>query len=61
MSDQLTRIEAKIDRMNSKIDGLCESRASQGAKVDGHATQLALIWTAIFLIAGSAVAAWFKL
>jgi len=61
VSDQLTRIEAKIDRMDEKIDGLCESRASQKSTIEGHSTQLALIWTAIFLIAGSAVAAWFKL
>ena len=61
MSEQLTRIEAKVDRIEDHIVELKESRGEQKAKLEGHSTQIALLWTLVFLIAGSAVAAWFNL
>ena len=60
MSDQLQRIEVKIDRILDDISALKESRGSLKSRIEGHATQLGLLWTLLILSIGGIVAAYFK-
>lgn len=61
MNSQLSRIENKIDRIDDKIEDLKESRGNLKGKLEGHTTQLALIWTLLILAIGGTFAAYYKL
>ena len=60
MLEQLSRIEAKVDRIDGNVNDLRESKGEQSGTIKGHTSQLALLWTITFLIIGGVCAAYFK-
>jgi len=61
VSEQLSRIENKIDKIEEHILELKEGRAAVKARIEGHATQLGLLWTMLILSIGGIITAFFKL
>lgn len=61
MSDQLSRIETKVDKIAEDVALLREGRVENKTAIKGHTTQLFLLWTALFTVAGAMITAYFKL
>lgn len=60
MSRMIQETRDDVREIKGHVVELKESKAATRAKVDGHATQIALLWTITILSIGAVVAAYFS-
>jgi hypothetical protein len=64
-TEEMTRLlvdtRKDVREIKEHVLDLKESKATNSAKIEGHSTQITMLWTILVLSIGSLVAAFFKL